>query len=192
VSLRFELLSFRSAQCVLCRRIQSCPPQSLVERNCVACCFWLVGDKWLTSAQYNVSAVAEAAAKAQHAASADPAQTTQTTDTVVVPVSTDPSAPASGPSAETSPEQKKNIKHQNRAQAAAKLAEAYKASASVPLEVGTKRKAEEMEAGEVPPEEQVEKGELVEVRPGEGVEVELEGFEEVVEGGRVLKFRKEE
>ncbi|RSH88846.1 hypothetical protein EHS25_003074 [Saitozyma podzolica] len=112
--------------------------------------------------KYNVSAVAEAAAKAQHAASADPAQTTQTTDTVVVPVSTDPSAPASGPSAETSPEQKKNIKHQNRAQAAAKLAEAYKASASVPLEVGTKRKAEEMEAGEVPPEEQVEKGELVE------------------------------
>jgi hypothetical protein len=30
------------------------------------------------------------------------------------------------------------------------------------------------------------------VRPGEGVEVELEGFEEVVEGGRVLKFRREE
>lgn len=108
-----------------------------------------------------------------------------------MPVSTETGS-ASGPPAEISPEHKKNTKHENRAQAAAKLAEAYKASAPVPLEVGTKRKAEEMEAGEVPPEEQVEKGELVEVRPGEGVEVELEGFEEVVEGGRVLKFRREE
>jgi hypothetical protein len=125
----------------------------------------------LISMQYSPKQVAEHAAKAFRAA--DPSSTS-------APISITDRVGASQIAAAPS----KQPKHVNRDNRAAGMAPPMNDT-----EPSSKRKAGELEDGQVPLVEDLESGEVVDVEQG-GDALEGDEYVEVIEGGRAVKMRK--